>query len=286
MAIKIQQKIKRFFTKSDISENYNDNNSSNFLSASPAKRTVPASDELIPKRILTANMNGQITLSGIDMDLHFTKGYIRGLTQCDTQRVNCFKSESYITTSLRKIKFRNESAFAFDSENEYGLRTLQVPKGNEKNRIITDFCFNREKEEFTCSIFIQYPTFKRREKILASAPIELQLDISSYPVEIITNDSDNPVSFHTNNQKYAKLKGSSFDINYKETTVSLSFLQTYNGKKVSEIKTLEAKTAIKGKHNILKINPGGTYTSSSAENFNGIKEFFCFNVKLKKIENI
>ncbi len=254
----------------------------------PAGRKPSNGAVQVKERNLTSNMTGQITLTGASLDLHFNKGSLRRINSNGTILFDKLNSRTRFATSSGNIKFRNESAFAFEDNREYGLRTLQIPENKKirEYRLITDFIQNRESNELFLTFAVNYPEFEKNTIIFESAVCELKIPFKSESgVEIISDSqSSGNLLIKDDPDDNIFIPGRSFTI--KTSCGNLSIVYTdpselpelYDSENFSTISGLSVKNRTqKGKH-VLYINPGGSYTPAPAEYYSGISEKFSFKL--------
>ena len=237
----------------------------------------------IAERSLTANMTGQVRLAGIPFDLQFNKGYLKKISRDGETLLDKFEGRSYFRTDSETLEFRNESAFAFESDPEYGLRTLQVPKRRTGGRrIITDYIFNRETEECLITAFIEYPDFADGSIVTDSAPFELRFRLEDRELSVgasggkkRTVESEEETGFF--------IEGKSFEIEAGGAVIELRFRSEYRGQRFTEPDKLEVKTETNRRRRYLLVNPGGSYTPAPADYYSGAREQICLQLNVRKL---
>lgn len=246
----------------------------------PAGRQ-PEKDAAIPiKRTHTANMTGQVALTGTGFDLHFISGALNKISLEKKFLFDKLNSRTYFKTSKRSIIYRNESAFAFDGDPEYGLRTLQVPQRRKSsNRVYTDFIFNRATEQCIILITAEYPEFGPKESVYKSALMELQLPISKNGILIKTEDQSE-ITIGLEDEVDIKIPGKSFSLANDEQALILEYMDEYNFKKLASIDGLSIRTKLIRGKKLLLINPAGSYAPAPAEYYSSIKEQIGIELKI------
>ena len=246
----------------------------------PAGRQLFEATGAETERTLTANMTGQVTLTGETFDLQFNRGALRRITREGNVLFDKLNSRTRFITGEEKIEYRNESAFAFDSESDYGLRTLQVPKkkNDHSRRVITDFIFNRLSEEAYITCCIDYPEFNDGSTVLEASIFELRFSFKNQGLKIITEDRNDEVEVPVEADLY--IPGRSFTISGDGKKIRLSCMEEYNSRKFSQITGLPIRTASSHGKTLLFLNPGGSYVPAPAEYYSGISERLCFKLEL------
>ena len=247
----------------------------------PAGRSPAGTTAVKPaERTLTANMTGLVTLTGYDFDLHFSSGHLKKISRNSRgifDKMNCI---TRFETSERKIGYTTESAFAFDGEKEYGLRTLQIPqKIVEVKRVYTDFTFNRESGGCYIICTIEYPEFSAVEKVRVSAPMELRLRLDNREAAIKTEKSGDTFSPGTDFQ-FDYLEGKSFEIAIENKVLNLSFQSEYNSRRFTVPGGLAIGIDSIRRRRFLMLNPFGNYRAAPSEYYNGITEQFCLKIDI------
>ena len=287
--IKIADKMKRILNFSDYKEpaepdetgNSNDQTEPPSEKDFPAGRKTAASAIEPAERTLTANMTGQVTLTGHDFDLHFISGSLKGISRAGRPVFDKLNSRARFETSEKSIGYTTESAFAFDGDPEYGLRTLQIEqKKNGDNRIYTDYVFNRETGSCRIICMVEYPGFKADEKIAVSAPFEFRIRLGNRAVTI-NSDSGESVLSTKDFSNTTHIKGSSFEIQTGSKLLKLKYIDKYNSKKLQLPEGLSIGIETIRRRRYLLLNPFGSYTPAPAECYNGIKEQFCIELEIK-----
>ncbi|MDC7228104.1 MAG: hypothetical protein PQJ61_15175 [Spirochaetales bacterium] len=241
----------------------------------PAGRVDTGMKIEIPERTLTANMTGQVTLSGYLFDMHFNKGSLKRISSEASIIFDRLNSRTFFTTDEEDIQYRNESAFAFDSENEYGLRTLQIPKNrNYDCRVFTDFIFSRLTEKADILLTADYPEFDN--DVTSAALFEFSLRNSNKSGITISSDSSEPEVIKPDTETSLEIVGKQFEISTNQTTVSLAYAVDTN------LNTLAVKTGSRHGRKVLFINPGGSYTRAPADFYSGVTEQINIRINFRK----
>ena len=122
-------------------------------------------------------MTGSITLAGTPVNLHFNRGSIKSISSPAGEIISNMNGRTRFLSSQGDVNYRNESAFAFDDDTEYGLRTLQIPQDRKKPdyRVITDFIYGESSTEALVSVTVEYPEFKKDTIIYEAAVFETPL---------------------------------------------------------------------------------------------------------------
>lgn len=259
----------------------------------PAHRAVEIRKDHIQAlgRSLNANMTGQITLNGTSLDLHFNQGSLKKISRNQQPLFSSLNSRTRFVTSGGTLNYRNESAFSFEDDSEYGLRTLQIPKLRKKRsfRVITDFLFGEKHEEALITVTVDYPIFGEGLIINESAVFEtplLEVPENGLKIESDTRKVQ-PVHIQSTDEKKMFIPGKTFRIKSGNRILTLSFPEKLKNHQISPIDGLSAKTVLKNEKAVLFINPGGSYTPAPAEHYNGVKEQFCFTLGIEeKIEKL
>ncbi len=253
----------------------------------PAGRKNQNNNAEATDRNLTSNMTGQVALTGTVFDLHFSKGSLRRIGRNGTVLFDKLNSRTYFTTSSGNIKFRNESAFAFEDNTEYGLRTLQIPEQDRthEHRIITDFIQNRETNELFFTFTIHYPEFGKDTIIFEAAVCEFRVPFRADTGVVISTDDQSFDDVLINGEQDSSIfiPGSSFMIKASGKNISIRFQgpsDSPDSENGSNISGLSVKSSIHRGNHVLFINPGGSYIPAPAEYYSGISEKFSFRLDI------
>ena len=245
----------------------------------PIGRKIKDAAEAPAERTLTANMTGQVMLAGI-IDLHFNKGSLRRISRDGKTLLDKLNCKTKFSTLENNIEYRNESAFAFDGEPEYGLRTLQVPhRKKNSRRIVSDYIFNRDSEQCLINISAEYPLFEPDAVVTEAALMEFQLPVTKRGI-IIRSDKKEDTIITSEDELNIIIPGRSFTITLEDHSLGLNFIDKYNSRRFVQIRNLTVKTKTVRRKKYLLINPAGSYTAAPAEYYNGVKEQLCIELIL------
>jgi len=282
--IKIQEKIKlpRFFSRRVTKTKPEAADLSGPKQNRPAERANGKYGIKAANRTLTANMTGQVTLTGNYADLHFQKGSLKKISSSASDLITGLNSRTRFVTSKGIISYRNESAFSFEDYPEYGLRTLQIPQQRRKRdfRVITDFIFGGAHEDCMISVTIDYPVFDEKITVYESAVFETPLfSLTEAKIEITADENHKEtVVILPGESKKLFIPGRVFKIRSEYKTFRIAFPHQMKNSQISGIDGLSVKTAQLKGENILFINPGGSYSPAPAGKYSGIREQFCFTI--------
>ncbi len=231
--------------------------------------------------VLTSNMNGQVTLAGSPFNLQFSRGHLKKISFENSTDSIKIESRTYLQSSLKKIDYRNESAFALDTDSDYGLRSVQICKKTDCiRRIITDFFFNRVSDECFIACCVDYPVFEPEDTVTASAPLELSIRIGETDPEIHTPDSTVTVRQNFRSEAVT-IPGSSFEIHAGKHIQTIEFIREYGTRRFVSVDRLEARITTKHGARHLQFYPGGSRKAAPAGFYSGLTEQFCFKLGIK-----
>ncbi len=257
----------------------------------PRMRKINEDSNFSADRTLTANMTGQVTLTGSRFDLFFNKGTLKSIIKNGTAIFDKLNSSTFLSTGEDKFYYVNESAFAFESEDEYGLRSLQIPKKKEApaGKVITDFIFNRKNEDAYLIFTVHYPEMNEELTINESALFEIRISGRVSEQSIIsegkTSKSDKEAVLPAKGES-TFIEGNSFRISNGKRCMRISFIDEYDSQKYSKPSGLAVKTVSKYGKRRLMLNPGGSYTPAPASYYSGIIEQFCIKLEILETDNI
>ncbi len=255
----------------------------------PLMRKINEVSNFSADRTLTANMTGQVTLTGSSFDLFFNKGTLKSISKNGTAIFERLNSSTFLSTEEDKFYYINESAFAFESEDEYGLRSLHVPKKKEApaGKVITDFIFNRKNEDAYLIFTVHYPEMNKELTIKESALFEIRISGRVSEQSIIsegkTSKSDKEAVLPAKGES-TFIEGSSFRISSGKRCMRISFIDEYDSQKYSKPSGLAVKTVSKYGKRRLMLNPGGSYTPAPASFYSGIIEQFCIKLEILDLD--
>lgn len=233
-------------------------------------------------RILTSNMTGQISLTGESFNLHFTKGTLKKLSSNDTVIFDKLNSRTRFKTNYGTVKYRNESAFAFEGNDDYGLRTLQVPKKNSKSscRVITDYTFSRDADDAVITITADYPEFRKKSKVQESSVFEFRIENKRPEGIRISSDCSDEITVRPETYSKFSIKGNVFRFFTGESALELEISNSASSGNFSRLNSLSLKSSVVKGTSVIFINPGGSYCSAPAEYYSGIHEQLRFKLRL------
>ena len=247
----------------------------------PSGRVPEGTKPLKDERALIANMNGHVTLTGGPVDLQFNRGLLRRICRGKNILLDRLDCRSYFSSSSGRTDFTNESAFSFDSETEYGLRSVQVSTGAGGGRIVTDFVLTRVPEEMFFMFSVEYPEFEEHETVTEAAVMEFSLFNSSRGITVKALDAPGEsLKVMPDDHLCRAVPGHGFELSDGRQTLRLSGLSEYRGSGLSEIKSLALRTAVYRGRKVLLVNPGGSYSPAPASCYSKIRERFCFRFEL------
>ena len=274
MPVRIKElfNIQRSTTASDERNELSDT-----ISRYPAGRIEPGTTRKAVNRTLQANMTGHVTLSGFFFNINFQNGLMTKLNNEDAAFITKISSRTFIKAGSSRIDYRNQIAFSFDTGDEYGLRSVFVPRNkNLKDRkTIVDYYFNRISDEAFITVNIEYPEFESDERVEEAAAIEMTVSASGDQEIIIGSDMEKDTAVKKEDSICGIISGKTFSINTGEKRISLSLTD-------AAFEHIEFKSTAAKKRNSVSINVGGSYQAAPASYFSGVTEQFTLKLEVHR----
>ena len=234
-------------------------------------------------RTLVANMSGQTQLAGEKINLHFYRGRPTGVSCSKLSILNWTGGGASIKTSEGVLKYTNESAFSFEDEEEYGMRTLQYPeKLSQDSRIITDFYFSDNFDDPLISIFADYPELPDDSVVYEASLCEIPLfDLRRGEIKIEYSSSDGSSGSAEPGRGIGKwlIPGNRFTLRSGKRLVEISYYSDTNGINPG----LPVKIAGHRGRRYFFVNPGGNYYPVPAWFYSGRRDHIQFSFKAVEI---
>ncbi len=254
-----------------------------FRSRMIPENSVSSAASAAGARTLVANMSGQTQLAGEKMNLHFYRGRPTGVSCSKLSILNWTGGGASIKSSEGVFKYTNESAFSFEDEDEYGMRTLQYPEklGQEK-RIITDFYFSDNFEDPLISLFADYPQLPDDSIIYEASLCEIPLfDLRRGEIKIEYSSSDGSSGSAEPGREFGKwlIPGNRFTLKSGKRLVEISYSDDKSGTNPG----LPVKIADHRGRRFFFINPGGNYYPVPAWFYSGRRDHIQFSFKAFEI---
>lgn len=279
----ILNNLSSLVSPSDKSSSVGNSMSEEDMKYYPAARLKDKLPAEVLNRSLQANMTGHVVLTGSDFNINFHSGLIKKISTDHETILDHFHSRTYIKTDKETITYRNQSAYSFDNGDEYGLRAVFVPRNRKYGdyKTIMDYYFDRNTEEAFISVFADYPDLDSKVRILEAAPFELKLPFRDNFDFKISSGSETEIFISHEDSFHERIHGNSFSIetgNLK-LVITLDYLES---KDQQAIDFIEIKTKKTGTSKSLLINTGGSYFSTPASAYSGLKDRFRIKLEVHR----
>ncbi|MBN1524643.1 MAG: hypothetical protein JW904_09175 [Spirochaetales bacterium] len=237
---------------------------------------------LLPARIYTAHMPGEILLPGQNFDVKLNKGKLVDFFYNEHRYLPNLPSSSFISDRNVKKEFIYDRMFSFDTEDIRGLESILSFGGQKESAVCSiSYYFHSECPWLFITSDFSFRQIPLSGDISEIAPMEIH--ICSLPgqetksiISLYPDGTESRTEFRNANSR-SILFGSVFSIEQEGKYIVFGFLPN----KSSPIMPIPCITRSNRKQAVVSINPFGTYNYTPHFPYAGFAEQLTFFIGLR-----